>query len=246
MAKKYIVMSILLFVVLVNVVGAYEVALVTDIFVDTPTIAKGYTVVSDDERFYLGIRPEVLAVETRVVVKQYDSDQFEFPDGLRAVSNVYEFDIFNKDAFQDEKPLIIRIKTEDTAERKQMYFYNGVIDEWVTLPSKVKNYDIIDSVLHLPYSKMVVLADDNYLQIGDASWYGYKGCMCAASPDYPKGTVLEVIDLDTEKKIEVKVNDYGPDRSIFPKRVIDLDKVAFSELGWLGHGVLKNILVRKK
>ncbi|NQT50081.1 hypothetical protein HQ571_05290 [Candidatus Kuenenbacteria bacterium] len=99
------------------------------------------------------------------------------------------------------------------------------------------------SILHLPYAKMVVLKHSEILQIGDASWYGYKGCMCAASPDYEKGTQLKVKDLDTGKEIVVTVNDYGPDRSIFPLRVIDLDKVAFQELGHLSWGILKNILV---
>ena len=103
----------------------------------------------------------------------------------------------------------------------------------------------MQSVLHLPYAKMVVLENNEVLQIGDASWYGYKGCLCAASPDYEKGSQLRVKDLDTDKEIIVTVNDYGPDRSIFPNRVIDLDKVAFRELGSLGCGVLHNILVEQ-
>jgi hypothetical protein len=219
---------------------------ITDIFVDTPTISKGYTVVSEDQNFRLGIYPEVLAVETRVVVKQFEQTDYTYPEGWRAISDVYEFDIFNKAAFQDEKPLKIRINTfEETRHLKKIHFYNGVIDEWVELPSETVDLQTIKSILHLPYAKMVVLEHDEILEIGDASWYGYKGCLCAASPDYPKGTVLNVKDLDTQKEVQVTVNDYGPDRSIFPMRVIDLDKVAFKELGWLGYGVLKNILVTK-
>jgi hypothetical protein len=245
MIKKVLVM-LLLFVMGTVGVQALTVTYVTDLFIDTPTISKGYTVRSNDQNFNLGIYPEVLAMQTRVVVKQYDKDEFDYPEGWTAVSNVYEFDIFNKDAFQDEKPLTIRIKTEETKQLKKMFFYNKVITKWVELPSKTKDLETIDSILHLPYAKMVVLANDDIIEIGDASWYAYKGCACAASPDYAKGTVLEVIDLDTDKQIEVVVNDYGPDRSIHPNRVIDLDKVAFSELGWLGSGILHNILVRVK
>lgn len=227
-----------------HALAALEVTYITDIFVDTPTISKGYTVKSEDGNFYVGIRPEVLAVETRVVVKQYDKNQFDFPEGWQAVTNVYEFDIFNKDAFKNEKPLIIRFQAEEpTKQLKKVFFWNGVIEEWVELPSETKDYTVVDSVLHLPYAKMVVLENIEKIGIGDASWYKYRDCLCAASPDYPKGSKLLVKDLDTKKEVVVTVNDYGPDRSIFPNRVIDLDKVAFSKLGPPSWGVLRNILV---
>ncbi len=124
-----------------------------------------------------------------------------------------------------------------------MFFWNGLKESWIELPSETKDYSVVDSIIHLPYAKMVILAKDDSMAIGDASWYGYKSCMCAASPDYPKGTKLKVKDLDTEKEIVVEVNDYGPDRSIHPERVIDLDKIAFRKLGPLSCGILRNILV---
>jgi rare lipoprotein A (peptidoglycan hydrolase) len=34
------------------------------------------------------------------------------------------------------------------------------------------------------------------------------------------------------------VNDWGPDRSVHPDRVIDLDSVAFKKLASLGAGVI--------
>ena len=37
----------------------------------------------------------------------------------------------------------------------------------------------------------------------------------------------------------VRVNDYGPDRTVFPDRIIDLDKVAFAKLASLGAGVIQ-------
>ncbi len=74
---------------------------------------------------------------------------------------------------------------------------------------------------------------------GRASWYGYKGCNCAASPDFPKGSYVKVTSLkDPKKSVVVRINDYGPDRKIFPERVIDLDKVAFKKLAGLGSGVI--------
>ena len=218
--------------------------LITDLHIDTPTLSRGYTVKSNDQNFLFGIRPEVLAVETRVVIKQFEKSEFVYPEGWEPISDVYEFDIFNKAAFQDEKPLQIQIQTtEETRQKKQIFFWNGVINEWVELPSWTHDEDTMRSIIHLPYAKMVVLKNDTILGMGHASWYAYKNCDCAASPDYPKGTLLNVKNLDNDKEVVVKVNDYGPDRSLFPLRVIDLDKVAFKKLGALSSGVLENILV---
>ncbi len=73
---------------------------------------------------------------------------------------------------------------------------------------------------------------------GTATWYRYKGCDCAASPDFPKGTKL-LIRLANHPEISdvVTVNDYGPDRNLFPNRVIDLDAVAFKKLAPLSLGL---------
>lgn len=79
-----------------------------------------------------------------------------------------------------------------------------------------------------------------YMTQGDASWYAYKGCNCAASPDFPKGTYVLVTRLDDpSRSVVVRINDWGPERDIFPKRVIDLDKVAFSAIGNPRGGIMQ-------
>ena len=79
---------------------------------------------------------------------------------------------------------------------------------------------------------------------GVASCYAYKECDCAASPDYPKGSYLVVSRADDpERSVTVQVNDYGPDRSVHPDRVIDLDAVAFKQLASLGAGLI-NVTVK--
>lgn len=83
------------------------------------------------------------------------------------------------------------------------------------------------------------------MRTGTASWYRYKGCLCAASPDVPKGTKLKVSRQDDPtKSVIITVNDYGPDRKIHPERVIDLDRVAFAAIGNPRGGVL-NVTVEK-
>lgn len=80
----------------------------------------------------------------------------------------------------------------------------------------------------------------SYMQSGSASWYKYKNCHCAASPDFPKGTRLLVRSVASPEKFTViRVNDFGPERDKFPDRAIDLDVVAFKELAPLGAGVIR-------
>lgn len=80
----------------------------------------------------------------------------------------------------------------------------------------------------------------NYMRAGSASWYKYKNCHCAASPDFPKGTRLLVRSVaNPEKFTVIRVNDFGPERDKFPDRAIDLDVVAFKELAPLGAGVIR-------
>lgn len=84
-----------------------------------------------------------------------------------------------------------------------------------------------------------VKATSSYMLIGKASWYAYKGGMFAASPEFPKGSLIKVISVaNPTKQIVVTINDYGPDRKVHPDRVIDLDKVAFAKLAPLGAGVI--------
>jgi len=74
---------------------------------------------------------------------------------------------------------------------------------------------------------------------GRASWYAYKACLCAAHPNYMKGRYVRVTAVNSNKSIIVRINDWGPDRSIFPDRVIDLDAVAFKLLASLGAGTIE-------
>ncbi|PIP17598.1 MAG: hypothetical protein COX43_03465 [Parcubacteria group bacterium CG23_combo_of_CG06-09_8_20_14_all_35_9] len=77
------------------------------------------------------------------------------------------------------------------------------------------------------------------MEVGEAGWYRYKGCNCAASCDWPKGTYLRVTNVENGKSVIVKVNDYGPERNVHLGRIIDLDSVAFKKIGRLSKGLIK-------
>ncbi|MCK5460076.1 hypothetical protein KAI52_03100, partial [Candidatus Parcubacteria bacterium] len=150
-----------------------------------------------------------------------------------------EFDISNKAAFKNEKPLIIEIKYDDDyIGFKSIYYWDSGKKNWVKIPSNdMTGRKKVRANLHLPYARLAVFEDKNAMEIGKASWYRWKDCDCAASPDYPKGTRLKVTNLDNNKTVVVTVNDYGPVRAIFPDRAIDLDKTAFAKIANLSAGI---------
>lgn len=85
----------------------------------------------------------------------------------------------------------------------------------------------------------IVRVASPYMKSGSASWYKYKNCRCAASPDFPKGTRVKVTSQLTGKSTVVRINDWGPERDKFPDRVIDLDKLAFKEFAPTGAGLIR-------
>lgn len=70
---------------------------------------------------------------------------------------------------------------------------------------------------------------------GQASWYAYKDCDCAANPWLPKGSRVKVTAVNSGRSVIVKINDRGP---FVPGRIIDLDKTAFEKIAPLGAGVI--------
>ncbi len=163
------------------------------------------------------------------------------PQGFQLASRIYEFD------WQAQKPEI-RAKAlwfsvkYDSADyfRKNIYYFDQGKNQWVGLPGIISNYyNKIIATFPLPYARIAILEDVDIMTDGVASWYKYKGCDCAASPDYPKGTKLKVTNTDNDKSVIVTINDWGPDRSVFPDRVIDLDAVAFKKIGSTRSGLIK-------
>lgn len=98
-------------------------------------------------------------------------------------------------------------------------------------------------------------------RIGKASWYDYKllenglGVVCnmkkedcytetkkvAASRDFPRGTLVGVCRVGTDRCVDVIITDYIE----HPDRIIDLSSYAFSQLEDLRTGII-NVSVTKK
>lgn len=122
---------------------------------------------------------------------------------------------------------------------KQVFFFDRFTNNWHPLPT-IENPQrrVVRAQVPFTFVRLAVLASEQVLATGQASWYAYKGGLFAASPDYAKGSVLRVHNLDNGKFVDVTVNDYGPDRALHPNRVIDLDKQAFQKIASLGAGVV--------
>lgn len=212
---------------------------------DAQTISKGFTLESSDAQMRLGIRPGTLNVSTQIDVKTLDPSLMAetLPSDKTLVGNIYLFDILNKSSYDGKDFFFLEIKYPDEDDqlhgRRRIYFFNKPKQQWEELPSQdhPKTHSV-RSLIHLPYARLAVF-EESMPEVGKASWYGYKNCDCAASPDYPKGSYLVVTSVnDPTKNVTVKVNDYGPDRAVHPDRVIDLDKVAFKKLAGLGAGII--------
>jgi len=223
--------------------SVFAVTLITDITIDQATLSRGYAVSSADTNFNLIVRPGVLAEESRVVIKQLDPDDTNLPLDWQRISDYYEYEVVNASALVKDKALVINVKLDEAQKnQKKIFAWDVEKNIWLEVPTVVRDAQNVRAFLTQSSARLVVL-EKQIMELGQASWYKYKNCDCAASPDYPKGTKLRVKNIDNGKEIVVTVNDYGPDRSLFPNRVIDLDKVAFKKLGALSRGVLKNILV---
>lgn len=167
--------------------------------------------------------------------------QFPAPWNYEILGNVYQFDFAASSAAYDRKiPLELTIDYGETNNYyKQIFFFDGSKQQWRPL-SSVDNpvNHTISAKINFPFARVAVLYNDQVLTVGKASWYRFKGGLYAASPDFKKGTVLRVTNLDNGKSVSLTINDYGPDRSLFPDRVIDLDAVAFQKISSLGSGVI--------
>lgn len=69
---------------------------------------------------------------------------------------------------------------------------------------------------------------------GLATWYRNGEGMTAASRDFPNGTRLRVVAVNSGKTVDVVVNDYGP--QLWTGVALDLNAAAFAAIAPLGAG----------
>lgn len=160
------------------------------------------------------------------------------PWQIDKISPIFQFEIKNKGSYSGKKPISIAVKYGRASDTlKQIFYYDKISGNWRPLPTE----DFPEKLtalakINLPFARLAVFDNPRILAIGKASWYRYKSGNFAASPDFPKGSIIRVYNTENNKFVDVKINDYGPERNLHPDRVVDLEKNAFAKIASLKKG----------
>lgn len=211
------------------------------LYLDKDTISKGFQVQMPGGYFTLHIPAEALTAPATIKITPIPA-VYPLLKGYQYLSPLFYFQVLGEEV-EVIKPLVIDIAFPiGNNEHKEIYAWNNQQKEWQVSPSSVLYRDGVVRTPTRQKELLVTILSDGIMEKGKASWYAYKGGMFAASPDYPKGTKLKVTNLVNNKSVIVEINDYGPDRSIHPDRVIDLDKVAFARIASLRLGLAEVVV----
>lgn len=201
------------------------------ITLDKATVTKGYHVKTPDNYFGFHILPEVFTDSVTIEVNPLSPSIYQSPANLKLVSPIYHFKINSEEDFLLTKDLPVEIRFwPGQANNKEIYYWNNLDNKWEVSPSLTRYQAGVVRTLTRQAEVILAVMSGAVMEKGLASWYKYKQGDFAASPDYPKDTKLKVTEVNSGKSVIVSVNDYGPDRSIHPDRVIDLDYVAFRKI----------------
>lgn len=253
MMKKNIALVFLPLALVVFIASASQTVKAEVVLNQLPQTVSANWAKGADQSLSLGIfkvKVESTAIKANTGMKldQLGSD-FVWPWNYTPLSDVYQFDFSDRgQAYNNAKPVRLELAYQgDNKYYKQIFFYDGTQKIWRPLPSvddPVRH--VVSAYIHLPYARVAILSSDEVMTVGQASWYRFKGGLFAASPDFKAGTILKVTNLDNGKTVDVTVNDYGPNRSLFPNRVIDLDAVAFNKIASTRDGIINVKIETKK
>lgn len=160
---------------------------------------------------------------------------------LKRISDIYQIDFKSAKITDKLKSYTIKLSYEQSSNfYKKIYFFDKNSNLWRPLPS-IENIQskTVEAKSFFSFSRVAIFENENFMTTGYATWYSHKGGLYAASPDFPKGSKLRVVNLENNKSVIVEINDFGPDQKVYPDRVIDLDKVAYAKLSSIRGGKIK-------
>ena len=263
-SRLFLYFYILVFLFLPNKAGAEVIATGVERHkwtIDTETAKQGITLSNRGERVKIGIGPGLVNSGTAVELMTYASPYYVEGEGVRRVTPIYRIVITpHPDPLPRGEgelhasslptplpmgegrvraiPIEIIHHGEDLGKKSVRVW--GDDDIWrEILAQSVPERNLVRAKISTGTTYFAVFAHNQILETGAASWYNYKNCHCAASPDYLKGTILRVTNVENGRRVDVKVNDFGPDRAVHPDRVIDLDRAAFEHLANPRTGLIK-------
>src|SRR5574344_2049835 len=152
------------------------------VFLDKTTIAKGYTVKTNDDYLKLSLVPGILSEDTEVLIEEIENGTMPLPWGLKKESDILQFEFKNKSAYDDKNPFYIQLSyNENNDNYKQVFFYDKGMQAWRPLPTQdFPEGKFVRSLIYLPYARVAVFSHPQVLSTGSASWYKYKGGNFAA------------------------------------------------------------------
>jgi D-alanyl-D-alanine endopeptidase (penicillin-binding protein 7) len=190
------------------------------------------------------IIPASKATSTITLQTQQLGEDLPEPWSLERLSEFYQFD------FKSSLPGNFKIRLNykeghKLADYKQVFYFDKNRAKWLPLPTiDHPDKSFVEATTSLTFARLAVFSYPGIMSTGRASWYKYKNGNFAASPDFPKGSILRVTNTANGKSVDVTINDFGPERDLFPDRVIDLDKVAFMNISPISKGVINNVTIQ--
>ncbi len=205
--------------------------------IDRAGLSHNLSIRAFDPTIEVGIPAGRLKTPAQIIVTKL-AETTNAPTGLTLASPLYQIDM--PASAYVAGVYYLALPSSGSNAYKQVYWYDRPALMWKPLPT-TENFSkgILSATLQQPFVRLAVFENKAKIVKGDASWYRYKGGLFAASPDFPIGTRLRVINTVNQKSVDVTVNDHGPNRQAHPTRVVDLDAVAFERLAPLGQGTMR-------
>lgn len=159
----------------------------------------------------------------------------------QALSPIYTYKFTSDQVYDPAQLITIRINYDAANSfRKQIFVHDSLSNIWLPLETKdFPKEKYVTATTSSLSGRFALFSNQDILSVGTASWYSYKGGDFAASPDFAKGSIIRVYNLSNNKFVDVTINDWGPERTKHPDRVIDLDKVAFKKIASTSDGLVK-------
>jgi len=207
--------------------------------IDADTSVRGITLSNLGGRLKVGVAPHLVEVGTEVELTTFASEYFVRLGGYHRVTPLYRIMVSQPTSSQPVTLPIEVVHHGQDGGRKTLWIW-GDDDIWREIASQsIPERNALRFTSSFRTLYFAIFADDTKLETGYASWYTYKNCACGASPDYQKGTKLKVTNLENGSTVVIRVNDFGPDRTVHPDRVIDLDRTAFARIAGLRTGLVR-------
>lgn len=214
-----------------------------EIAIDASTALKGVRLPMVGTGAYITILPGALSGPVVLRVSRdvpMNTSVIPYPYRHTPASAIVSFELDDPAVYTGVSPFIIELPfASGSYYPKYMYRVDEKKELWMRASAGTPDAQGTLRVdIRSAAGRVGVFEHTGLMSVGRASWYRFKACDCSASPDFPKGTRLKVTNLENGASVVVTVNDWGPERDIFPDRVVDLDATAFAKIGRTTLGTL--------